>query len=155
MNRELGIFIVVGGLTVLLDLLTYRLLVWSESMDVNSAKGAGFLVGTLFAYFANRFWTFGKRKHAGGSWWRFIVLYTLTLSVNVAVNGLMLSFFFELPSWVVCVPVGQIPTQLRFLMLPSTATAVSFTMATGISAVLNYLGMKIFVFKNKQPARFV
>ena len=77
-KRELAIFLVVGSLTVLLDYMTYRGLVWSGWMNVDSAKAIGFLTGTLFAYFANRAWTFGHQEHIPGSWWRFVLLYTLT-----------------------------------------------------------------------------
>ncbi|WP_248744759.1 GtrA family protein [Pseudomonas sp. MWU12-2037] len=124
-KRELAVFLVVGSLTVLIDFLTYRGLVWSAWMDVDLAKAAGFLTGTLFAYFANRVWTFGQQAHAPGSVWRFALLYAITLSANVLVNAGCLSLFSSV----------SITVQLAFLI------------ATGVSAVLNFLGMKLFVFK--------
>ena len=60
-RRELAIFLVVGTLTVVIDFLTYRGLIWAQLLGVDSAKGIGFLTGTVFAYFANRFWTFGHK----------------------------------------------------------------------------------------------
>jgi putative flippase GtrA len=128
-RKELAIFLVVGVLTVLVDYLSYRGIVWTALLDTNLAKGAGFLTGTVFAYYANRLWTFGARPHAAGSAWRFAALYTLTLLVNVYVNALMLQLLFGLPY----------PVQTAFVI------------ATGLSATLNFLGMKHFVFIGTRP----
>lgn len=124
-RRELAIFLVVGSLTVLVDFLAYRSLVWMELMGIDMAKATGFIVGTLFAYFANRIWTFGHTAHAPGSAWRFAVLYTITLGANVWVNALALAL------------LGKV----------AQAVLLAFLFATGVSASLNFLGMKLFVFK--------
>lgn len=124
-KRELAVFLVVGSLTVLIDFLTYRSLVWTGWMNIDLAKAIGFLTGTLFAYFANRVWTFGHQEHAPGSVWRFVLLYAITLSANVLVNAGCLALLSPL----------------------SIAVQVAFLIATGVSAVLNLLGMKLFVFK--------
>ena len=128
-RKELAIFLVVGGLTVVVDYLTYRGIVWTGLLETNLAKGAGFLTGTVFAYFANRLWTFGTRAHAAGSAWRFAALYTLTLLINIYANALMLSVLSGLPY----------PVQAAFVI------------ATGLSATLNFLGMKHFVFVSTRP----
>ena len=128
-RKELAIFLVVGGLTVLVDYLTYRGIVWTGLLATNLAKGAGFLTGTVFAYFVNRVWTFGTRAHATGSAWRFAALYTLTLLINIYANALMLSFLYGLTD----------PVQAAFVI------------ATGLSATLNFLGMKHFVFVSTRP----
>ena len=130
-RKELAIFLVVGGLTVMVDYLTYRSIVWTGLLETNLAKGAGFLTGTIFAYFANRLWTFGARVHAAGSAWRFAALYALTLLINIYANALMLSV-------------------LTGLAYPVQA---AFVIATGLSTTLNFLGMKHFVFVSTQPGR--
>jgi len=127
-TKELAIFLFVGSLTVMVDYLTYRGIVWTGLLETNLAKGAGFLMGTVFAYFANRLWTFGARAHVVGSAWRFVALYTLTLLVNIYVNLLMLSVLSDL----------FYPVQ------------VAFVVATGLSATLNFLGMKYFVFVSRR-----
>lgn len=124
-KRELGVFLVVGSLTVLFDFMTYRGLVWTSWLGIDLAKALGFLAGTLFAYFANRLWTFGHQEHAPGSSWRFALLYMSTLTTNVLVNAGCLALFNA----------------------SSLAIQAAFLIATGISAVLNFLGMKLFVFK--------
>jgi putative flippase GtrA len=124
-KRELVIFLIVGASTVLVDFFTYRGLIDFQVMEVDTAKATGFSVGTLFAYFANRFWTFGQKLHKPGSVWRFSALYASTLGANVLMNALALKLLADI----------AIAFQLAFLL------------ATGVSASLNFLGMKLFVFK--------
>jgi putative flippase GtrA len=124
-RRELSIFLVVGMLTVVVDFATYRALAMAGLLGIDAAKAAGFLIGTLFAYFANRFWTFGHARSARGSAGRFIVLYASTLVANVAVNALALKLFGAL----------------------AVAVPAAFVLATGVSASLNFIGMKLFVFR--------
>ena len=116
---------IVGVSTVLVDFISYRGLIGFQVMEVDMAKAAGFLVGTLFAYFANRFWTFEHNPHVPGSVWRFSALYASTLGANVLTNALVLKLLADM----------AIAIQLAFLL------------ATGVSACLNFLGMKLFVFK--------
>jgi len=124
-KRELIIFLIVGASTVLVDFMTYRGLFQFQVLEVSMAKATGFLVGTLFAYFANRFWTFGHKSHAPGSAWRFSALYSSTLGANVLINAVA----------------------LKLLADTAFAFQLAFLFATGVSASLNFLGMKLFVFK--------
>ena len=130
-KRELGIFLIVGSLTVLIDFGAYQSLVWFGVIGVDMAKAIGFFVGTLFAYFANLFWTFGRNSHVPGSLWRFAALYGATLGANVLVNSLGLKLFAD----------------------AIAAVHLAFLLATGISATLNFLGMKLFVFKSRATSR--
>jgi putative flippase GtrA len=122
-QRELGRFLIVGSLTVGVDYVCYRLAM-GVGIDVNMAKALGFGGGTVFAYFANRFWTFSARVPATGSVWRFAAVYGVNLGVNVLLNY-----------WV-----------LQALQAHSFAIATAFLVATGTSSMLNFLGMKYLVF---------
>jgi len=122
-RRELSIFLVVGITTVLIDFTVYRGLVWS-GLPISAAKSAGFLAGTIFAYVANKVWTFGRPSHSPGSVWRFALLYSVTLGANVLINALA----------------------LRALEGSALAVQIAFLLATGTSASLNFVGMKYFVF---------
>lgn len=123
MQREVLIFLIVGSSAVLTDFATYRLVALSGG-TVDFSKAIGFMCGTAFAYFANRFWTFGHSQFAQGSGWRFVMLYSVTLVVNVQLNALVLSAF------------------------DSRATMpLAFLIATAVSASLNFLGMKFLVFR--------
>lgn len=123
MKREISIFLVVGTLTVLIDLALYRgLLALGTPLSV--AKAAGFIIGTVFAYLANRFWTFGNRGAQSNEIERFILVYGISLIVNVGINTAALAL---------------LPAEPEFIHL-------AFLLATGASACTNFAGMKLFVF---------
>ena len=124
-KRELAIFLVVGTCSVLIDFVSYRGLTFFKAVSVDIAKAIGFLAGTLFAYFAHRFWTFGQKPHTWGSAWRFSVLYASSLVVNVMVNAFT----------------------LKLLADAAAAVQLAFLIAVGLSACLNFVGMKLVVFK--------
>ena len=128
-KREFGLFLLVGSVTVFIDYIAYRTLIWIHLLDVDEAKSVGFITGTVFAFFANRYWTFSHKRHAAGIVWRFALLYAFSLSTNVIINSLALSVFIAQP----------VSVQLAFII------------ATGVSAAINFVGMKSFVFKAATP----
>lgn len=129
-KKEFSIFLVVGVTTVLVDFLTYRTLL-TTGLGFDLCKSISFLVGTIFAYFANRKWTFGHKAHANGSAFRFIILYGLTLGLNVLVNTTFLNILYDF----------------------SMKITIAFIVATGVSAMTNFIGMKYFVFNAKTSNR--
>ncbi|HDL6963984.1 TPA: GtrA family protein [Yersinia enterocolitica] len=126
-KRQLMIFLIVGSLTVAIDFFSYRGLILLNILGIDMAKGAGFILGTIFAYLANRMWTFGgqEQEYVSGSLWRFLALYSVTLGINIWVNSIM----------------------LVLLHTSGLAVKIAFLIATGVSALLNFIGMKWFVFK--------
>lgn len=124
-NSEVSRFLIVGFTTVGIDLAIYRVALW-QGLQIDAAKSVGFIAGTIFAYFANRLWTFtadgGVRTFA-----LFCLLYLSTLAINVGCNAGVLSIF------------GQ----------TETAIAAAFLLATAVSAMLNFLGMKFIVFTQR------
>lgn len=124
-RRQVGVFLIVGSLTVALDCLIYRALLVATSLPLDWAKAGGFLAGTCFAYLANRYWTFAQQRQAAGSVPRFVLLYAATLGGNVGVNAWVLH---SLAGW-------------------PFAWSAAFLVATGFSATLNFLGMKWLVFR--------
>ena len=122
-RREAAIFLVVGTLTVVVDFSSYQSLIWA-GVGHSFAKAFGFIAGTIFAYFANKYWTFSHARQATNSVPRFAALYAITLGVNVLVNQGVLNLMGFEALWV----------------------TLAFVLATGVSAVLNFMGMKFFVF---------
>ena len=121
-KKEASIFLVVGSLAVLIDYLSYQsLLHFTDHKSL--AKAVGFIAGTVFAYIANRLWTFGHVKSSAtiGNISRFISVYSVNLVLNVIVNAMILN----------------LTNHILF----------SFLVATGVSATSNFFGMKFFVFK--------
>lgn len=132
MNREQTLrsllrFLLVGGTTVLIDGATYTLLL-HLGLGFDVAKALGFLVGAGFAYVANWRFTFGSRR----SRWSellFVLVYALALVLNVLINAAV----------------------RQWLGAASAADAVAFVAATGASAVWNFVGMSLFVFRREEP----
>jgi putative flippase GtrA len=130
-KRELRIFIIVGLMTVAIDFAFYRSLLHLPlfgTENLNLAKGISFISGTLFAYIANRFWTFNQQPICSGSFSRFIAVYVLGLAANIAVNYLAITYLNV------------------FFGTSEYNIILAFLLATSISASLNFIGMKYFVF---------
>lgn len=126
-KKKLKFFLIVGGMTVVVDLMVYKGLV-VVGLSVINAKATGFLVGTFFAYVVNRFWTFGNRSQRTGSWISFSALYAFTLFINTYINDCML----------------DLTTDFDY------SASIAFLVATGASATLNFLGINYFIFKAKR-----
>jgi putative flippase GtrA len=128
LRREVLVFLIVGVTAVIFDFTSYRVGLWAY-LPVHVAKATGFLVGAIFAYFANRHWTFQASEtwHGWPEVARFIATYAGSLVCNIGANGLVL------------------------LLLGTSEKAIlaAFTLATGISATLNFLGMRYFVFNSR------
>jgi len=135
-KRELAIFLIVGLLTIAIDFSIYRGLIYLGSDGVNITKGLGFIGGTIFAYFANHFWTFKEQDTRSGSIARFTMVYIIGLSVNIFVNYLSILILNHF--------TNRIDHQQAILL--------AFLLATSVSATLNFLGMKFFVFTNRPIA---
>ena len=125
-KSQLTRFLFVGGTTVLIDFTFYSLLVLL-GINTKFAKGFGFLIGTIFAYFANRKITF-RSSHSGV--FRFVifsVLYISTLIVNVVTNEVV----------------------LYILTFSKMSYLLAFLIATTLSATMNFIGMKYIIFPSK------
>jgi putative flippase GtrA len=121
---EIVLFFFIGLFSVGIDFSIYLFIVFFDVIPVSMAKIVGFLAGTLFAYFANRSWTFSDVERMSKSVVRFIIVYLCSLMANVFVNKLFLLLFID---------VGFV-FQLAFFI------------ATIVSASINFIGMKFFVF---------
>ena len=125
LHSQAGRFLLVGGATVLVDFVVYVLLLF-VGIETNASKGVSFSVGAVFAYFANKGYTFNSHKKGLYRFMLFSVLYGLTLVVNISANELVLFLLDK--------------TQLFIVF--------AFLVATIVSATLNYLGMKYIIFKD-------
>lgn len=130
MRRELLIFLAVGILAVLIDYAVYRLLLLAGIIGINLSKGMGFIAGMIFGYFANRAWTFSYKEKDIGNILRFILVYALSLGLNIGINGIVLHLS---EGW----RIGNVPIAIQ----------LAFLIATGVSASFNFTGMKWFIFR--------
>lgn len=117
-------FLFVGSLTVAIDLLFYFLLLYIN-FDTYISKSISFSLGAVFAFYANKKFTFSNSKAGLFKFVIFIILYVCTLLINVISN----ESFLDL--------IGRANTSLL----------LAFIFATILSATINFLGMKYIVFK--------
>lgn len=127
LGNSLARFTLVGCLTVLIDFVFYIMLLFFE-IEIDLAKAIGFTVGAIFAYFANKGYTFSSQRKNMSGIILFAALYGISLTANVEFNKAVL------------VALGA--SQLSVL--------VAFIIATAISATLNFLGMRYIIFKKSQ-----
>jgi putative flippase GtrA len=121
-RRQVRRFLLVGGLSVAVDLVVYALLalLW---MPTPVAKGLSYVAGMVLGYFGNKYWTFGSRRRSIREPLAYSVLYAITLAVNIGLNSAVLSV-----------------TGGRLALL-------AFLVATGFTTVLNFLGMRLVAFR--------
>ena len=121
--KQLQYYIPSGFLTVFLDYVLYTFLK-KIFLNVSEAKAISFISGTLLSFLANRIYTFKSLSNIWINLYRFIILYTSTLYINVTINKFLLNYFNY--------------TNLKI--------QVAFVITTTISSIINFLGMKYFVF---------
>ena len=123
-------FLPVGGVAVLIDLVVYNALV-ALHLEPSPAKVSSFIAGAVWAFFANRHFTFRRGRGGPGDLVKFAGVYLFSLVLNVVVNAAVLS--------ATSAALGALSLQFAWLI------------ATGVSTCSNFIGMKMFVFSG--PAR--
>lgn len=118
-KKQLYRFFIAGVSAVITDFIIYYMLI--NHMDHSYSKVISFFSGTIVSYLINKFWTFEEKNRSAKELLKFLVLYTLTLCINVAVNKIILEF--------------------------TNVVILGFLFATGTSTVLNFIGQKWWVFK--------
>lgn len=114
------------------DVGLYHLL--SLHLHHNVAKSLSYITGGIVAYFINKLWTFEARhRSTPAELFRFWLVYGFGFGLNVLLNHTLL--------WLL--PAIDAP-------LPHLHKLTAVLVATGTSAVSNFLGMKFLVFKQKQ-----
>ena len=119
-NREIIKFIVVGVLAVLIDGTTYAVMVRAMGFEHGLSKRVSFILGSIWAFFAQKHYTFNSPAPARKE----IVLLSILYITTYFVNG-----------WIHDITWKKI--DLDWL---------SFLTATTTSTVINYLGQKFVVF---------
>ncbi len=129
-----------GIIALLADLGTYYLvlnLLDKESLSLlitaKLAKTISFIVGTTVTYYLNKKWTWGKTDKSKSRFVKFLLLYTVSLIINVSINSLALT--------VLIVIQDTIDFPFKYL--------IAFISAAGASAVFTFFGQKFWVFKDK------
>ena len=132
LRQQIFSFVIIGTASVAIDASVYFLLFKQFAMNPSGAKTAGFLSGALCSYALNRKKTFQSQTAHAPALVKFVLLYLSTLSCNVAANSILLQ-------------------ELNQTFFSDYSSLIAFGSATALSIILNFLGLKFFVFSEKKP----
>ena len=125
-------------LAVLVDLTAYYIFlnvlpakVLSFISNEALSKTASFLCGMTVTYTLNKLWTWKQRDRSNARLVKFAVLYGVSLFLNVFTNSTLLYLLNEYKN------ILDLP--FKYL--------IAFVGATGMSAVVNFVGQKFWVFR--------
>jgi putative flippase GtrA len=122
-KRQIVRFLVVGLVSVAVDLACYMFLGTILFFATSVAKGISYLAGMAVGFVGNKYWTFGSTRRSASEPVTYVVLYIVTLAVNIGVNSAVLGMT---GGW----------------------TVPAFLLATGVTTVLNFLGMRLVTFRD-------
>jgi putative flippase GtrA len=131
-------FVLIGMLAVLVDLVCYYFFLqfFPEKVlhlfsNEVAAKSCSFVCGSVVTYNLNKFWTWKQKNKSHSRFIKFFLLYIVSLLINVLVNSTALFLLINKPFFQ--------PTPYKYL--------IAFVLATGVSALFNFIGQKKVIFK--------
>lgn len=127
-------FLVIGLCSVGVDLSTYVAMVRLGHVQTDLAKGISYVLGMIVGFIGNKLWTFRSSRKNAAEPITYIALYAFTLAVNIGVNRALLSAGAAL------FPHAREPG-VRAI------AAFAALSATGVTTVLNFLGMRLVTFR--------
>src|SRR5262245_3391584 len=122
-RRQITRFLVVGSASVAVDLAVYWLLTHFAPLAWALCKGISYAAGVVVGFFGNKFWTFESARRSAAEPAMYLALYGCTLLLNIVCN------------------------QLALAILGSPQKLVAFLLATGVTMVTNFVGMKFVAFR--------
>ena len=120
---EIYRYIIVGLCSVLIDFLFYYIFIYFEFMDPNYSKRLSFIMGAIFAFYANRTYVFKANEKKISQYILFSLLYFTSFILNSVIHD--------------------------SVFLITGLTLISFLSATFISTAINFIGQKFIIFKKK------
>lgn len=115
-------FVVTGFACVAIDLMIFFSIHSTGAIGVDFAKAISFLCGVAFGFLLNKHWTFRSGERSVAEPILYLALYLCTLAINVMVN--------------------------RTALNQGSSTSLAFLIATSVTTLCNFLGMKLIVFRN-------
>ena len=142
--KQITKFIIIGLSAVVVDLIIYYTLSEFLKINVNVAKACSFLTGTFYTYYLNKRWTWRMAdKGNKGMFLTFVMIYMVSLGLNLLVNHLCLTGF---PKFNFDFGITTETQYINFLSFKGNKF-LAFFFATLASAFLNFFGQKFLVFK--------
>jgi putative flippase GtrA len=137
LKKQLIKFTAIGIFAVLVDLVCYYLFLNTlpeRPLNISTeavSKSLSFVCGSIVTYNLNKFWTWRKRDRSNKRFVKFMMLYGTSLILNVITNSVALYVLHEIRE--------VIDFPFKYL--------IAFVAATGASAVFNFVGQKLWVFR--------
>ena len=127
LKKEVFGYIISGILATGSDYLVYNTIIHFSNIYV-IAKAISFFMGTVIAFFYNKYITFKVPYHSKSEIIKFFSLYITSMLVNVSINRFAI--------W-----------GLNGIFALKISINLAFLFATIITVVINFLGQKFWVFK--------
>jgi putative flippase GtrA len=109
-------------------------------------KGVGFMAGTFVTYNLNKFWTWRTSDKNNKRLANFAVLYIVSFVINILINKWGMTTFQDNEIALLYTPHnGDAITLFPF----KTDKLSAFVLATAVSSIVNFVGQKIWVFKDR------
>ena len=122
LGRQLILFFICGLTSFSVDAFLYHTLL--PMVMIPTAKGFSFIGGTVTSFTLNKYITFRQKQFSSEEIIRFAALYACTLCLNIGINQLGIHLFN-----------GRLPS--------------AFLLATAITAIVNFIGQRGWVFKQQ------
>lgn len=132
LSLEQSRFIIVGVMNTIIGTATMLIAYNVFHLGYWIASALNYIVGSIFSYFANKYFTFKSEKKSASEIIRFVVNITVCYFVAYSVAK----------------PVIEIVLKNIHLSV-SVLEQISMFLGMGLFVVLNYFGQKYFVFRKK------
>ena len=124
-NREIRFFLINGIIAVLIAYLVYRALILI-GLDINFSSMVSYFAGMFYGYFSNKQLTFKNFDNISiTNITKYLVLHFCTLVIYVYLNSYLVLLLKE----------------YSFNLL------IAFSLTIGLTTILNFLGLRFWVFK--------
>lgn len=154
-NKQAIKFVLIGILAVLTDIICYFIVlnllpekVYSIDNEI-IAKTISFLFGFTVTYTLNNRWTWRKTDHTKERIFKSLVLYGVSLGLNVFFNSFFL-YLLDDKGFIDYFPFSLANTITGLFGIHIGAHLFAIIITTGLTAVFNFLGQKFWVFADKK-----
>ena len=118
-RKEIMRFVIVGCGAVLTDFVIYTFSL--KLFPMSYSKVISFICGSLIAFIANKLWTFEQKENKSAEIVNFSLLYSVSLMLNTITNERVFDY--------------------------SGDKVIAFILATSLSTLINFMGLKYWVIK--------
>lgn len=143
--KQITKFFIIGVSAVLVDFIVYYILSDFAKINTDISKAFGFIVGTFYTYFLNKRWTWKyTEKSNKGMVFMFGIVYLVSFVFNLLINKYGLEY---LPDYLISLTLQDSEGKVDTIFALKGDKFLAFFFATLVSAIINFIGQKFFVFK--------